>query len=381
MKIAQVVCTFLPYQSGVTSVAYNLSLGLHERGHDVTVITPNYHNDIGPQPNLVFKISRSRPLFSYGNAAFLPGIVATLKKFDVVHLHYPFFGAVELIWLLRKFIPGKLILHYHNDPVVGRGLLGWFFSWYGRHITPRLARACDRTLFLRDNQLTDTAVKNLVAIDKIKYSILPNGVDFGIFYPRPADAFVLSKFNLPSESRVLLFVGGMSRAYFYKGVAHLLESFSILKKQLGYDKVFLLLAGDGELRVGYEKLAKELGIDNSVRFLGRLTQNDLAEIYNLSEALMLPSLSESFSMVLFEAFACAKPVVASDLPNLRPFIKDAQTGFSAKLGDADDFAAKIKEILDNPSDAKLMGQRALALVRASYDWNKIVDELEQIYAV
>src|SRR3989339_107237 len=275
MKIAQVVCTFLPYQSGMTSVAYYLACNLHERGHDVTVITPDYHLELGASPELPFKI------------------------------------------------------------------------------------------------------KHLVVAKKINYSILPNGVDLDIFKPHSVGG-EFSKYNLPENARVLLFVAGMSKAYFYKGAEVLLRAWAILKKQAIYNNVFLFMVGEGELRSGYENLAQDLGVSDSVRFLGRKSPAKLAQLYNLSTALIIPSLSESLPMVLLEASACAKPTVASDLSSLQAIFNNFGNEFLFKPGDSQDLSEKIKKLLDNPEQAKSIGERA-HVWSTDYSWEKIVNKLEKFY--
>ncbi|MCH7561330.1 MAG: hypothetical protein IIC67_08215, partial [Thaumarchaeota archaeon] len=79
------------------------------------------------------KIKRIKPLIKYGNAAFVPALSWMLKGFDIIHLHYPFFGGAETIWFYkRKFKKqgAKIVLHYHMD-VVGEGLFKLIFKLTG----------------------------------------------------------------------------------------------------------------------------------------------------------------------------------------------------------------------------------------------------------
>ena len=113
MKIAQVVCTFPPYQGGIGNSVYNISDILSDLGHEVTVFTPDYNLPVEAEAfsdelsaaEGKFKVKRLRPLIRIGNAALLPQLFFKLRGFDIVHLHYPFYGAVKAI-LTRKLLLG-----------------------------------------------------------------------------------------------------------------------------------------------------------------------------------------------------------------------------------------------------------------------------------
>ena len=127
MKIAILTSTFPPYAGGIGNVATANALELVKLGHQVTIFTPEYQKVAEEVHNL--SIKRIKPLFKYGNAACLPKIVKLLKGYDIIHLHYPFFGVAEILWLRSRKLKinhSKLIIHYHMD-VVGSGFLKKIF--------------------------------------------------------------------------------------------------------------------------------------------------------------------------------------------------------------------------------------------------------------
>jgi len=175
MKIAQITCTFPPYRGGIGNSVYNMSESLTELGHEVTVFTPDYSYKMEDEYNRrenKFKIERLKPLFKYGNAAFIPQIFYKLKDFDIVHLHYPFYGAVKPV-LLVKLLLGremKLILHYHMDSRA-EGFRGAVFYLYNILILPFLARAaeiitCASLDYVRHSDLKNIAEPNRINLDK-----------------------------------------------------------------------------------------------------------------------------------------------------------------------------------------------------------------------
>jgi len=98
MKIAHIVSTFPPYRAGIGNTAYQLSWELSNMGHDVTVLTRHYKGRTDLDDSLPFKVRRLRPWLKYRNASFVPQLFWSLGKYDVIHLHYPFFGGAELVY-------------------------------------------------------------------------------------------------------------------------------------------------------------------------------------------------------------------------------------------------------------------------------------------
>jgi len=111
MNIAQVICIFPPKFGGMGNSVLNFSQALVELGHEVTVFTPSYGEE-GEVADLEdkakkFKVVKLRPLLRLGNAAVLPQLLWRLQGFDIVHLHYPFYGSAEIVWLKRLFCHGQ----------------------------------------------------------------------------------------------------------------------------------------------------------------------------------------------------------------------------------------------------------------------------------
>jgi glycosyltransferase involved in cell wall biosynthesis len=85
-------------------------------------------------------------------------------------------------------------------------------------------------------------------------------------------------------------------------------------------------------------------------------------------------------MVLIEAMACGKPVVASDSPGVRSVVSDGADGRLAQRGDAAGLAAALRSLLAEPALRRAMGQRGRAKVEAKYAWERIGEQLDGLYA-
>ena len=170
-------------------------------------------------------------------------------------------------------------------------------------------------------------------------------------------------------------VGTLDRAHYFKGVSILLEAFS----KVG-GNAFLLIVGGGEWKARYQKQAASLGLGGRTVFAGRLPFTDLPQLYSSADLTVLPSLLlESFGIVLIEAMACGKPVIATDLPGVRSVVTDGSDGILVPPSDADALAEKIQRLLNDPGARREMGLRGRAKVETKYAWPKVIPKLIRMY--
>ncbi len=375
MKIAHLISTFPPYKGGMGNVCLAQVQELAKLGHKVVVFVPgdvkNNREEYG------FKVKHIKPLFKYGNAAFVPGIAKDLKDFDVIHLHWPFFGGAEifLLWYWLKRPRAKLIVQYHMDPIAP-GLRGLIFKLISFLFNPLFLKKADKVLISSLDYLKHSNIKKYWVKNKEKFVISPFGVDQARFYPKTKRPSLLRKHGL-DNSQIILSVGGLDKAHYFKGVKLLIQAVDRLKNKMPDLK--LLIVGDGDLKSDYEKLVKDLNIENRVVFAGKIGDNELPDYYNLGDVFVFPSLtrSEAFGLVSLEAMACAKPIIVSDLPGPRTLVES--NGLIVKVNDLDDLTEKINYIFRDKQKLKEFTQHSLILVQEKYYWSQIVKEIEKIY--
>lgn len=380
MKIAQIICTFPPYKGGMGNVVYTFSNGLADLGYDVTVLTPDYStknnkNNFSDDSKLNFKILRLKPLFKYGNAGFVPQLLWKLNNYDIVHLHYPFFGAMEVVILLKIFFRKKikLIVHYHMD-AKAQGFKGLIFKLSNLLILPILLRQAEIITCASLDYIKHSNIAKYYSNYAKKFRETLFGVDLKRFVIYSDDK------SEQKNQKNILFVAGLDKAHSFKGLENLLQAVKILKDSL--DIIFsLTVVGEGDLKNYYKNLVKNLGIDKIVNFPDQVDNNKLVDYYNYCDVFVLPSISQSeaFGLVLLEAMACAKPVVATDLPGVRGVFENNCQGLIVKPGDVNDLAEKLKIILINNNLAKQMGQAGRKLVEEKYTWEKVAKRLDLIY--
>lgn len=357
MRIAQVVCVHPPYKGGIGTAAVNAARLLRDAGFEVVTFTPDYGHAAEAEDGVV----RIKTPIKTGNAAFLPTLAAALEPFDIVYLHYPFFGAEEVVWLLKKFFwkdKKKLVVQYHMDAALG-GLLGRAFQRTHEFLFSSLFEDADLILSASLDYVRSGRLKDFYERNKGKFLEVPYGLDTERFSPVAKEGN--GRFRI-------LFVGGLDRAHYFKGVEVLLAAAAKLK---GEDRDFVIdLVGSGDLADGYRRQAENLGLKDMVVFSGKVGDEELPGKYRAADITVLPSVNsgEAFGIVLTESLACGVPVVASDLPGVRSVFTDGQEGLLASVGSADDLAAKIRFYMDYGARRREMGisGRELALKKYSF---------------
>jgi glycosyltransferase involved in cell wall biosynthesis len=141
----------------------------------------------------------------------------------------------------------------------------------------------------------------------------------------------------------------------------------------------LELAGDGPARQAAEARAADLGIAASVRFLGYLSQGEVAELLARSDLLALPSFAEGLPVVYMEALASRIPVVASRVAGVQELVEDGVTGYTVPPGDVDSLADRISRLLSDPAAAKAMGEAGRTVVERDFDIRKETLWLAEIF--
>lgn len=370
MKIAQVVCVYPPYKGGIGSVASQYNDFAKGHGFDSSVLTPDYtrEKEINKQGD-VFKL---RPFLKYGNGAFLPSLPVYLRKFDIVHLHYPFFGGAEMVWFAKNILRFKfsLIIHYHMD-VLGLSFIGKILSLPSKLIINSLFKKADIVTCASFDYVERSQIASIFKKYKEKFYEMPFGVNEEKFKPFEA----LKNKEIKTELRIL-FVGGLDKPHYFKGVDILLKAVSIIKS----DNWNLKIVGDGELKQKYMDTAKKLKIDNRVSFLDNVPGDEIAGVYRDSDVLVLPSINknEAFGLVLLEAMSSGIPVIASDLPGVRKVFNDKNEGYLFEVGNYVDLADKIQYFFDKEKIIR-MGRAGRQLVLSKYSLKEISQKLANLY--
>jgi glycosyltransferase involved in cell wall biosynthesis len=382
MKIAHVVSTYPPYYGGMGNVVFKIVDELAQRGHDVQVMTPLFEDETKKEEarqEIQEKkdyAERLAPSIQFGNAARLPQIKSMLDDFDLVHLHYPFFGTAELVrkWKIKH--PEKpLVITYHMD-ARGDGLKGFIFKAYEKFWMPKILKSADLLICSSFDYIKSSDAGFLYSKSPEKWIQLPFGVDIERFCPRPKPEPLFLRHNLSSDLPTILFVGGMDSAHYFKGITVLLNALNLLKEN-GVE-VQAVFVGDGDLKEAYSLRSVGYGLKN-VHFVGRVSDDELPYYYNLADLFVLPSINrcEAFGMVLLEAMASGVPVLASDLDGVRTVAMDG--GVVVTPNNIIQLANRIQEFFISENDRTKWAVSARRVAEEKYSWDIIIEQLEKSY--
>ena len=379
LKIAVVTSSFPPYKGGMGNTAFHFARGLDRLGHEVHIYTPRY----GGKEQKSSEVEEARlivryvkPIFSYGKAGVVPQLLYLLKGYDVVHFHFPFVGGTYAVLLARLLYPWKLVVHYHFD-LIGRGIFYYIFSTYRFITIPLIAMIADKIIATSRDYLKHSKLAKWEKRNSEKYTVISLGVDFEFFNRDRNIEDIKNKLALSGKSQVVLFVGALDKAHYFKGLAVLLQAWKELSKELSHSAT-LIVIGKGGLKPSYEVLTDKLKIKSSVIFVGRVPDSDLPPYYQLADITVLPSIdrSEAFGLVLLESMAAGTPVIASDLPGVRSIINH-DVGFLVRPNDYNDLARKLVRALGDRKKLNKMGEASEAHA-FKFGWERVVSELDRV---
>lgn len=374
MKIAHVSATFPPNYNGTANVCYHNALEVAKLGHDVQVFTSDFPMNGYRDPSEI-EVHRLPVIMRVGNAPITLPLLSALKGFDVLHLHYPFYWGAETVLLRWMLDRTPYVITYHQD-VRLRGPLEPAVKLH-RHTLGSLVLKKSKLLFMTSRDYAmNSSIRDLVMQKGERAVEVPNGVDIERFNPKVSSNGLMERHRIGQGTPVVLFVGALDRAHYFKGIDVLLRTIASLEAEAR-----LVVVGDGDMREAYSRQVSELGVRDRVTFAGLVSHEELPSYYAMCDVLVLPSTTEgeAFGLVLIEAMACGKPVIASRLPGVRSVVEDGATGLLVEPGSAQDLTAKLNMLLSNPQAMAEMGLRGRRRAEERYSWNNIGGLLERLY--
>lgn len=183
--------------------------------------------------------------------------------------------------------------------------------------------------------------------------VIANAVDCATFAPRPMDNLLRQSLDIAADSLVVAHVSNLTPV---KRVHDLMGASIIAVAKNA--KLTFLIVGDGPYRRDFASACVQEQLAQSFRFTGWIPHSNVAAYLNLADMVVMPSASEAMSLAVLEAQACAKLVLASDIPGARELIRHGETGLLFQVGDIEDLAAKILLAAADPNLRARLGDRA-----------------------
>lgn len=381
LKIAQLTPYYHPSIGGVEAVAKYVSEELALRGHKVHIFTTNrchgethsgwpHHEDING-----VSIHRYHSIFNIGHMSICPQLLAGLSQenFDLIHIHgyrHPH-GEIARWVGSRQKAPtvlqghGPFFHRKHSSPI--QRLLYALYDWQAKF---QILKKID-CIFA----LTPFEKQQFVRLgaDPGRILIVPNAADEMSFQRLDARPLI-AKYRL-NRRKILLYVGNLNNV---KRLDLLLRALSQLVSS--DPRYFLLIIGPDEgIYSQLRQLGNQLNISNHFRWLGPLYGEEKHRAFEAAEIFMLASDVESFSVVLLEAMAHGKPIVASNAVGPSVIVRDGYTGILFPKGDVSGIVKAVQKICADEVLAHKMGERARQIAQNRYSVPSVVNVMENAY--
>lgn len=364
MKIAMVSPYDFTWPGGVTAHVAQLARELGRSGHEVQVLAPHSPSRECQDSDLLVPLGRSVPLPSGGSIArvslswwLYPKVRALLKKenFDIIHLHEPMAPILPLC-----------VLEFSNSVNVGTFHASYARQHLYRFTHPIIKRWQQR---LHGNIAVSPAARRYVNNTfPGDYEVIPNGIDFNHFSTKaqPLPQYQDGKLNI-------LFVGRLEKR---KGLRYLLEAYSKLKWE--QPNIRLIVVGPGNPDKESYRIMSSHNLQD-VEFVGRVSYDELPRYYASADVFCSPATgAESFGIVLLEAMAAGKPVVASDIEGFRGVMTDGEHGFLVPKKDSDALANALGILARDPELRQKLGGQGNRTAE-DYRWEVVAGRVEDYY--
>lgn len=368
MKIG-IVC--YPTYGGSGVIATELGIELAKRGHQVHFITYAqpmrldrfqdniFYHEVEQPHYPLFEF----PLYSLALAGKIIDVIR-YEQLDILHVHYAIPHAISGYLakeILKEEKNVQLVTTLHGTDITLIGLEPTFL--------PLVKFSLDQSdavtavsKFLADK--TVTGFKTLH-----EPIVIPNFVDTKLYY-RMECTKIRSQIA-PNGEKILMHVSN------FRPVKRIIDTIYIANEVLKTMPIKLVLVGDGPDRAEAERVSRELGIHEHVRFLGK--QNGLPEILSIADIFLMPSQSESFGLAALEAMACGVPVIGTNLGGIPEVITHSENGYIAELGDIKRMAKYAIDLLNHPRRWQEFSNKARQRAVEVYDISLIVPQYEALY--
>ena len=338
MKILFWTDGFWPRIGGVETMGLQLIEGMRGRGHQYRVVAQKDHPSWKDE-----ELYRDTPIRRFDFNAIIAKrdlrIIASIREHlewimnefqpDLVHLNASVGGSALAFLLFVQTFRVPIVQTVHA-PYLHEGTFP--------PIAAKIASFADQICCVSNWVLEE--MQEYLPAYREKLRLIYNGL------PMPAIAPAPLSFSPPT----LLLFGRLS---WEKGFDVAIRAFSLLKKS--GSNAQLVVAGGGPERAALETLARELELGNAVKFTGVLTQEELLATFNQATLVIVPSLIESFGLVILESMQLQRPVIASRVEGVPEVISDGETGILVPMRDPVALCQAMQMLLQQPEKAVRMG--------------------------
>jgi L-malate glycosyltransferase len=356
--------TCYPTYGGSGIVATELGLELARRGHEIHFIS--YANPIRLDPDTpgiyYHEVEVSTyPLFQYPPyslaLASRMAEVAQREKLDLLHVHYAIPHSISALLAQQmttsRYLPFITTLHGTDITLVGADRSYFLITKFSIERSNGITTISE---YMRKRTIDFFGVQNPI-------EVINNFVNCSVYRPGP-------EARQRGRKRILHISN-------FRPVKRVLDCVYAFAKVRQHVDAELIMAGDGPERGNAERVARELGVEGQVRFLGK--QDHMERLIPRMHALHLPSEMEAFGLAALEAMACGVPPVATLTGGVPDLITHGVDGFMERVGDIEGQAARLTELLTNEPLHARVSEAARKTAQTRFCTDLIIPQYEAYY--
>jgi N-acetyl-alpha-D-glucosaminyl L-malate synthase BshA len=362
--------TCYPTVGGSGVVATELGKMLAERGHEIHFISSSipfrlnrmYHNIYYHQVEVNQYSVFQYPPYDIALANKMAEVIKR-EKLDILHVHYAIPHAVCAI--LAKHMSNrdiKIVTTLHGTDITVLG--------YDPSLTDAIKFGIEKSDVVTAVSKSLVEQTNELIVQNKPIQTVYNFVDERIYHKRDAK-HLREEFEIKEDEKVIIHVSNFRTV---KRVQDVVKAFANISSAMPSR---LLLVGDGPEMTRVCKQVRELNLEDLVLFLGK--QENLEELYSISDLMLLLSEKESFGLVALEAMACGVPCIGTNTGGLPEVVTHQQTGFICEVGDIEDISTKAIQLLSDKTLHQSYSQKSIETVKSKFSADRIVEQYEQIY--
>lgn len=365
LKILQ-LGKFYPIRGGVEKVAFDLMMGLSEKQIYCDMLcAAEEGGDRIIRLNDYARLICSRTWVKACATMISPSMIFTLrricKEYDIIHVHHP--DPMACLALFLSGYKGKVVLHWHSDIQKQKFLLKLY-----RPLQQWLLRRADRIVGTSPVYLAESPFLTRV---QGKTVCLPIGVEPMVPVPEAVEAI---RKQYPGKKIVF----SLGRLVAYKGYRFLVAAAQYLKGDY-----VVLIGGTGALKEELQKEIEDLSLQDKVKLLGRVSDEDLPAYYGACDVFCMSSVqkTEAFGIVQIEAMSCGKPVVATRIPQSGvPWVnKEGMSGLNVEPGKARELARAIEQVTENTETYQRFSDGARKRYQEMFTKERMIERCLTIY--
>lgn len=336
--------------------------------HIITASVPGDEEIDVMHPNTIHRVQLARKpwlkpesLFMYLRFFWHALRLAATRRFDAIHAGRALPEGL-VAYLVARITGHQVLLYAHGEELTtwGQG------AKYGamRFALRKADAVIANSEFTRD-LLIAMGVRNE------RIALIYPGVDTDRFRPGLPSQDLRERLGIEPSGRLVLSVGRLQRRKGFDTAIHCIARLRAMGQPVSY-----ALIGIGEQREDLGRLARSLGIEDAVHFLGHVPLDELPRWYNACDVFVMPNReidgdTEGFGMVFIEAAACGKPAIAGSAGGTGSAVLDGVTGYRVDGKDVDAVCARLRDLLVDEPKALGLGRQGLERVRTEFVWERV----------